>query len=96
MAMGETADRRPEWLKRKHGKQRSEPYTDLLASAPPHRSRKDSRVPGRTAPPPAGERWSVRGGVTVTDALRALPRGPAAGRRTSAAADEDRWCATAG
>jgi hypothetical protein len=27
-------DRRPEWLRRKHGKQRSEPYAELLAAAP--------------------------------------------------------------
>ena len=32
--MGETADRRPKWLQWKHGKQRSEPHADLLASAP--------------------------------------------------------------
>lgn len=31
--MTETGDRRPEWLRRKHGKQRSEPYLDLLANA---------------------------------------------------------------
>lgn len=32
--MDQTADRCPERLKRKHGKQRSEPYTKLLAAAP--------------------------------------------------------------
>ena len=32
--MDKTTDRRPEWLRRKHGQQRSEPYTGLLASAP--------------------------------------------------------------
>jgi hypothetical protein len=32
--MDQAADRRPEWLRRKHGKQRSEPYAALLAAAP--------------------------------------------------------------
>jgi hypothetical protein len=32
--MDQTADRRPEWLKRKHGRQRSDPYAELLAGAP--------------------------------------------------------------
>jgi hypothetical protein len=34
MSMDQPADRRPEWLRRKHGKQRSEPYAELLAGAP--------------------------------------------------------------